>query len=102
MLVSVPWLDADELPGADPRELEVLVREWGVRRGVAEPLSCKKETRAGLARAEASFRIGDDFMMVWLLSDGSTLLKVTWVSPWDARNERRDECEAIVDSLQPR
>lgn len=99
--VSVPWLDPDEQPGADPDELEGLAREWGLRRGIEEPLSCATELREGLAQAAASYRIGDDFVAVWFLSDGATLIKASYVCRWDEREVDRPAREAIVGSLRP-
>jgi hypothetical protein len=99
--VSVPWLDPDEQPGADPEELEGLAREWGLRRGVDEPLTCATEVRSGLARATASYRIGGDFVEVWFLSDGTTLIKASYVCKWDEREVDRAAREALVGSLRP-
>lgn len=101
LIVTVPWLDPEEMPDADPDELDALARDWGVRRGAVEPLSSEKELREGLARAGASYRIGDELVAVWFLSNGSKLLKVTWVSPWDARDDHRAARELILRSLRP-
>ncbi len=80
--VSIPWLDADEQPGADPDELDALAREWGLRRGIDAPLACVTELRDGLARADASYRIGEDFVEVWFISDSATLIKASYVRKW--------------------
>lgn len=100
--VSVPWLDADEQPGADPDELDALAREWGLRRGIDEPLTCTAELASGLARAAASYRLGEDFVTVWFLSDGTTLIKASYVCKWDEREADRPAREAMVGSLRPR
>jgi hypothetical protein len=102
--VSVPWLDPDEQPGADPEELDGMVREWGLRRGVDEPLTCAsglQGVQGGLARAAASYRIGGDFVEVWFISDGTTLIKGSYVCKWDERDVDRAAREALVGSLRP-
>lgn len=100
--VSVPWLDADEQPGADPDELDALAREWGLRRGIDEPLACAAELASGLARAAASYRLGEDYVAVWFISDGTTLIKASYVCKWEARDADRAAREAMVGSLRPR
>lgn len=99
--VSVPWLDADEQPGADPDELDALAREWGLRRGIDEPLACHAEVAGGLARAAASYRIGEDYVAVWFISDGATLIKASYVCKWDERDGDHAAREAMVGSLRP-
>ncbi|APR83784.1 Hypothetical protein A7982_09133 [Minicystis rosea] len=99
--VSVPWLDADDQPGADPDELDSLAREWGLRRGIDAPLACQTELRDGLARATASYRIGEDFVEVWFISDSSTLIKASYVCKWDERDLDRAARSALVGSLRP-
>lgn len=99
--VSVPWLDPDEQPGADPDELENLARDWGLRRGLDEPLNCGTEIQLDLARAAASYRLGDDYVEVWFISDGTTLIKASYLSKWDDREVDRAACQALVGSLRP-
>lgn len=99
--VSVPWLDPDEQPGADPEELEGMAREWGRRRGVDEPLACAAEVQGGLARAAASYRIGGEFVEVWFLSDATTHIRASYVCKWDERDVDRAAREALVGSLRP-
>lgn len=99
--VSVPWLDPDEQPGADTDELVALAREWGLRRGLDEPLACGAELHDGIARAAASYRLGEDFVEVWFVSDGDTLIKASYVCKWDDRDVDRAAREAIAGSLRP-
>jgi hypothetical protein len=100
--VNVPALDPDEQPGADPDELDALARDWGMRRGIDEPLACATELRHGVARAAASYRIGEDFVELWLFSDGASMLQATYVCPWEARDEGRAAREALVGSIRLR
>lgn len=99
--VNVPWLDADEQPGADPDELEALAREWGLRRGLDEPLACAAEVVGGLGRAAASYRLGEDFVEVWFVSDGSALIKASYVCRWEDREIDRAARTALAGSLRP-
>jgi hypothetical protein len=100
--VNVPALDPDEQPGADPEELDALARDWGMRRGIDAPLACATELRHGLARAAAGYRIGEDFVALWLFSDGTSMLQATYVCPWEARDEDRAAREALVGSIRLR
>ena len=56
LLVNRLLMHPDEQPGADPVELESLAREWGVRRGIDEPLSVSTDVREGSAAASATVR----------------------------------------------
>lgn len=99
--VQVPWLDPDDQPGADPDELEALAREWGLRRGIAEPYLCASEVRDGLARAVASYKLKGEFVEVWFISDGTTLIKTSYVCKWDERDQHHAAREALVGSIRP-
>jgi hypothetical protein len=100
LLVSRPALHPDEQPGADAVELESLAREWGLRRGIDEPLSVSTEVREGSAGASASYRLGDEFIQLWFVSNGSSMLKVSYVCPWSERDRDRAAREALVGSLR--
>jgi hypothetical protein len=100
VVVSVPALHPDEQPGADAAELESLAREWGMRRGIDEPLSIVTEKRQGHARASASYRIADDLVEVWFVSDGTALLTATHVCPFRDRDRHRAPREALIGSLR--
>jgi hypothetical protein len=102
LIVSAPSLHPDDQPGADADELEALAREWGMRRGVDEPLAVSTETRQGAARASAWYRIGDELVEVWLVSDGTALLQATYVCPWGDRDLDRAAREALIGSLRLR
>lgn len=99
--VSVPWLDPDEQPGRDPDELDALAREWGLRRGVDTPMACTTEIHDGVARAAASYKLGEDFVEVWFVSDGETLIRASYVCRWDDRDIDRAAREALAGSLRP-
>jgi hypothetical protein len=100
LLVTRLHLHPDDQPGADDDELEGLAREWGMRRGVDEPLAVARELREGLARASATYRIGGDLVEVWFISDATALLKVTYVCPWADRDKDRAAREALIGSLR--
>lgn len=100
LIVSAPLLDPDDQPGADVVELESMVREWGMRRGVDEPLVVSTETREGSARAAASYRIGDELVDVWFISDGTALLSASYVCSWTDRDRHKAAREALVGSLR--
>jgi hypothetical protein len=99
LIVSMPRLHPDDQPGADTDELESLAREWGMRRGVDEPISVTTEVRRGVARASATYRIGDELVEVWFISNGTALLKATYVCPWADRDRGWGAREALVGSI---
>lgn len=100
IIVTTPRVDADDLPGADPDELEALVREWGMRRGINEPLGVSTEVRQGVARAGASYKVGDELCEIWFVCDGTALLRVTYVCPFGDRDLDRGSREALIGSLR--
>jgi hypothetical protein len=100
LIVSVPRLHPDDQPGADADELESLAREWGMRRGQDEPLGVSTEVRQGTASASATYRIGEEMVEVWFVSDGAALLKATYVCPWAERDRDRPAREALIGSLR--
>jgi hypothetical protein len=100
LLVSVPLVDADEQPGADPDELSSLARAWGMRRGMDEPLGASGRLADGVATASATYRIGDDLVEVWYLSDGASLIEASYVCPWASRDADRPVREALVGSIR--
>lgn len=99
LTVTVPRLHPDDQPGADAYELESLAREWGMRRGVDEPVAVSTGVRRGVARASATYRIGEDLVEVWFISDGTALVKATYVCPWLNRDQGRTAREALVGSI---
>jgi hypothetical protein len=99
---NMPAIDPDDQAGADPDELDALARDWGLRRGIDEPLASATELRHGLARAAVSYRIGDDYVELWLFSDGASMLQATYVCPWEAREEDRAAREALIGSIRLR
>lgn len=100
IIVSVPRLDADDLPGADPDELEALAREWGMRRGINEPLGVSTEVRQGVARAGASYKVGEELCEIWFVCDGTALLRATYVCPFRDRDRDRGTRDALLGSLR--
>jgi hypothetical protein len=100
LLVTKARLHPDDQPGTDADELEALAREWGMRRGVDEPLAVTQEVREGQARASATYRIGGELIEVWFISDGTALLKATYVCPWADRDKDRAAREALIGSLR--
>ena len=81
--MSVPRLHPDDQPGADADELESLAREWGMRRGVDEPLAVLHRAPAAASRGRRrATGSGEDLVEVWFISDGTTMMKATYVCPW--------------------
>ena len=99
LVVGVP-LVADEIPSARPDDCAALVRDWGRRRGQREPLAVHLDSDARGGWATGTFRVADDFVQVWFLSNGRALLHASYVCPWGSEQVERDAREAIVASLR--
>lgn len=97
--VALPALEPEEVPAADPAELAALARDWGARRGVDAPLRVAGAAHPAGAVGSADFRVGDDFVAVWFLSDGEGVLCASYVCPWPERDAERDAREHIAASL---
>jgi len=100
LYVSSPLLDPTDVPAADPAELEDLARDWGARRGIAAPLTCAGAVRPHGAIAAATYRLGPDFVAVWFISNGISVLCASYVCPWSERDAERDVRDAIAESLR--
>ncbi len=100
-VAEVAWdPEATDQPPTDPADLEALAREWGTRRGIAAPLTCTSDRRPHGAVATASYRIADDFVAVWLLSNGHAVLCASYVCPWPDRDLEQAARDAIAASLR--
>lgn len=96
--LSMPRVDDDE-PTMASIDMEALVIDWGTRRGVA-PLGLARMRSDEMALASGFFRVGDDFVQVWLLSDGAAVVEASYVCPWAMRYDEQREREAAVASIR--
>jgi hypothetical protein len=100
VLVTVPLLDPEEQPGNDAGELEALAQDWGKRRGLSAPISSSTEARRDGTMATAVYALRGQFVQLWFLSNGASLVHASYVCDWDAREEERATREAVVASLR--
>src|SRR5580765_4164314 len=56
-------------PSDESDEVEGLAVGWGARRGLTRPLACGSTRRPDGCLATATYRLADDFVQVWFLSD---------------------------------
>ena len=94
-----PLLYPGESPSDEPHVVEGMAIEWGERRGHVQPLACASERREDGCLAGATYRIGDEFVQVWFLCDGTAVLHASYVCPWSARDDERGARDALVASL---
>lgn len=100
-VTEVAWdPEATEQPPTDPNDLAALALEWGARRGIQTPLTSASELRPHGAVASATYRIADDFVAVWLVSNGHAVVCASYVCPWPDRDLERADREAIAASLR--
>jgi len=100
VLVTVPLVDPDELPSADAAELEALAQDWGTRRGLAAPITSATQARRDGTMATAAYTLRGQFVQLWFLSNGASLVQASYVCPWNAREEERTSREAVIASLR--
>ena len=98
--VNVPLLPPEDVPPADPKALEAVARDWGARRGIISPLATASGPHPQGAIATATFRIGDDLVQVWFVSDGDPVVCASYVCAWDDRDLERDARESAAASLR--
>ncbi|AKT36541.1 hypothetical protein [Chondromyces crocatus] len=98
--VMVPLLEEEDVPPPEPAALEALVREWGERRGIVTPLSTHAGPHPQGAIAEGSFRVGNELVAVWFVSDGSSVVCASYVCGWDDREVERVERSQAAASLR--
>jgi hypothetical protein len=96
--VAVPLFE--DAPGAHPDVVHSMVLEWGRRRGRPQPLSTSKDSDARGGSATATYRIADDFVQIWFLSNGRAVIQVSYVCPWESREIEREARDAVVASLR--
>lgn len=100
VLVTTPLVDPDELPSADAAFVEALAQDWGTRRGLTAPLASATQARRDGAMATAAFTLRGQFVQLWFLSNGASLVQASYVCPWSAREEERAPREAVIASLR--
>ncbi len=100
MYVSTPLFAREDQPGARPSDAEELALEYGQRRGVEQPLGLTTDSSPMGGAATAYFRMGDDFVQVWFVTNGRAVLQASYLCPWSARDSEREGREALVASLR--
>ncbi|EYF06598.1 hypothetical protein [Chondromyces apiculatus] len=98
--VMVPLLPADDVPPGEPEALEAVARDWGARRGIASPLAVSSGPHPQGAMASASFRVGDELVVVWFVSDGELLVCASYVCAWEDREAEQSARDAAAASLR--
>ncbi len=100
VLVTVPLLEPEEQPSDDATDLLALAEGWGTRRGLAAPISAGTQARRDGTMVTAVYALRGQFVQLWFLSNGSSLVQASYVCDWDEREDERTEREALVASLR--
>lgn len=98
--VAAPMFEDGEQPGATTGDVEELAREFGERRGIAAPVELSSRAESHASIATAVYRVGGDFVQVWFISNGKSLIAATYSCAWAARYDEQAERESIVASLR--
>jgi hypothetical protein len=87
-------------PGADHTTLESMLQEFADSHGLERCGEVAIATNGGSISVCADYRVEDDFVRAWYLTDGTSFALVTYLCSWGAsRMEVRDAC-IIVESLR--
>jgi len=92
--------------GEDPRietsDLEDLVDERARRRGWGEPFDHSSFTEDEIRFAAASLHseLSDVYSRLWYVSNGRSVLLVTYTCDWTVRHEEASDVDGIVRSLR--
>src|SRR5687767_5648151 len=89
LYVSTPLFQRDDQPGARPSDAEVRVVDWARRRGLDAPISAAMDSDVHGGIATAIYRLGDDYVQVWFLTNGRAVIQASYVCPWDDRDTER-------------
>lgn len=98
MQFSVATVKGGAQPQVSMQDLESLLEDYTRVQG----FECSHGRRlydAAVFGIGRSFRSGTDFVRVWYLSDGSTVILVTYVCDWSKRTSEEHVRECIVRSL---
>jgi hypothetical protein len=101
LYVGVPLVESGEAPRPVIEEVVAAALRWGARRGYERPLAYGSALLRAAAMATALFRIDDELVQVWILSNGRTVVQASYVCPWDERDRERADRERIVRSVEP-
>jgi hypothetical protein len=87
------------VPNPSLNDLSSMLQEFSRTRNLGEPHDT--ETESGrLSLVSTSFRFEDDFIRVWYLSDGFSILFVTYVCEWGSQDKELAQCKEIVRSIR--
>lgn len=87
------------IPSPTTDDLAAMLWEFAVTQGLGSSIANHVFSN-GLIGASASFHTDDDFIAVWYVSDGTSMMLVTYVCAWDKKHVEADAREAIVRSIR--
>ena len=87
------------IPSPSIEDLAALVLEFAASKDLGNALSTNAVSN-GVLGAAAEFHAGDDFIVVWYVSDGRNIMLATYVCDWDSKHIEALQREAIVRSIQ--
>jgi hypothetical protein len=87
------------VPRVTPQDLCKFLDEFAFNQGLGEPFD--RSSYAGEVAIEgASFHADSDLVRVWYISDGKSLILVTYLCDWDDRDREASEQETAVRSIR--
>lgn len=89
----------DEQPGAKATDAAELVQQWASRRNLA-PLATGLDSSPRGGMATATFKLSGDFIQIWYLTNGESVLHASYVCDWDEQQIETEARGSIVASLR--
>jgi hypothetical protein len=77
----------------------VLLGEFASRQGLGDPFD-RSAYSDGVIVEGASYHSGEDLIRVWYASDGKSVMLVTYVCEWAARQREASQREMSVRSIR--
>jgi len=86
-------------PEFDRRDLAELLDDFSLNRGLSDPFDhCSYEGE--IIIEGRSFHSDEDFVRVWYVTDGSSIMLVTYICTWEHREQEAFERETSVRSIR--
>ncbi len=98
MQLSVAPFAAGQVKMPSEDQLLEMVRRFGTTRGWPEPFD-ELASLGLLPFAGASFRVQTNFIRLWFVSNGTSVLMITYLCDWGVQTKEVPECEKIVGGI---
>jgi hypothetical protein len=91
--------ESGEAPSIGVDELDAMLRDFAINRGLTGPFDRWTSSTGAMVVSE-SFHCGSAFVRVWYISDGKSVILITYVCDWEHRNEESELVDAVIKSVR--